>query len=87
LVPVGSTEEEAAEAATAREFDEGLGSDPTELPVALGFGAVAALVAGLAWFVSSRTERRWAVWLVATPVFLVLVWNGYVHMDRYLPAI
>lgn len=71
----------------ADDFDQGLGSTPEELPIALTYGGIAALVALAAWLIGRNVKQWWAVWLVATPVLLVLVWNGYVHMDRYLPAI
>lgn len=77
----------ATDTSVAKDFDEGLGSTPEELPISLAYGGIAALVALAAWLVGRNVKQWWAVWLVATPVLLVLVWNGYVHMDRYLPAI
>ena len=74
-------------AAVADDFDEGLGSTPEELPVALGFGFAAAALALGAWLLARNFKHAWVIWFVATPLILVLVWNGYVHMDRYLPAI
>jgi sortase A len=71
----------------ADDFDEGLGSTPEELPFALGYGLAAALVGLGTLLIARRLRHGWALWVVATPAILVLVWNGYVHMDRYLPAI
>jgi sortase A len=85
-----STEVVAADqgAATQEEdFDEGLGSTPEELPRALAWLVAALAVLLGAWLLSRSVRLHWLVWLVATPLILVLVWNGYVHMDRYLPAI
>ena len=76
-----------ARESVAQDFDEGLGTTPEELPISLAYGGVAALVALGAWLLARNIKQWWAVWLVAAPVILVLVWNGYVHMDRYLPAI
>jgi sortase A len=69
------------------DFDQGMGSTPEELPRALAWLAAAAALLLVAWMLGRKTRLRWLVWLVATPLVLVLVWNGYVHMDRYLPAI
>ncbi len=88
--PVSVTEErpqtDDTAAAVEDQFDEGLEGDPSALPTALLFGLGAAAVALLAWFLG-RHLRRWAVYLVATPAILVLVWFGYVYMDRYLPSL
>jgi sortase A len=70
----------------AADFDEGLEGDPDALRMVLLFGVAAAAVAALAWFLGRHT-RRWAVYLVAAPGILVLVWFGYVYMDRYLPVL
>jgi len=78
--------EDAAAADVQEQFDEGLAGDRSALPVALLFGAAAAVVALLAW-VLGRHLRRWPVYLVAAPAVLVLVWFGYVYMDRYLPSL
>ena len=83
---INRTEDRAA-LHVADDFDEGLGSTPEELPVALGFGLAAAALALGAWLLARNFKHAWVIWFVATPLILVLVWNGYVHMDRYLPAI
>jgi sortase A len=70
----------------AAQFDEGLDGDPDALPTALLFGGAAAALMLLAW-VLGRYVRRWPIYLIATPGVLVLIWFGYVHMDRYLPAL
>ena len=80
-------EPEVVAASVAEDFDEGLGTTPEELPVALGFGGVAALLALGAWLLARQFSRGWPVWLAASPFIALLIWNGYVHMDRYLPAI
>lgn len=85
--PEGLDKPDLAQASVAQDFDEGLGSTPEELPISLAYGGVAALVALGAWLLGRNIKQWWAVWLVATPILLVLLWNGYVHMDRYLPAI
>lgn len=85
--PAPAQAPEAVAASVAADFDEGLGSTPEELPIALGFGLAAAALALGAWLVARNFAHAWAIWLVATPLILILVWNGYVHMDRYLPAI
>lgn len=71
---------------TPVEFDEGLEGDPDQLPRARAFGAGAAALMALAWFLG-RHWRRSLVYALATPGVLVLIWFGYVHMDRYLPAL
>lgn len=92
VVPVVDTEDtgvpEPAEATevTAEEFDDGLAGDSSALLPVILFGAAAAALATLAWFVG-RYFRRWIVYLVAAPGILVLIWFGYVYMDRYLPAL
>ncbi len=85
-VPVDRAEPVVDEVATAEEFDEGLQGDSSALPKVLMFGAAALALVALAWFLG-RHFRPWAVYLVAAPGVLVLVWFGYVYMDRYLPAL
>jgi sortase A len=87
-VPAGAATPDDAgdDAAAAAAFDEGLEGDPDALRSVLLFGGAAAAVALLAWFLA-RHLRPWLVWALATPAILVLVWFGYVYMDRYLPAI
>ena len=86
-VPEHLEEAGATEASVAQDFDEGLGSTPEEPPISLAFGAVAALLGLGAWLIGRSVKQWWAVWLVFTPILIILIWNGYVHMDRYLPAI
>lgn len=71
---------------TVEEFDDGLAGDPDALPTALMFLAGAVALAAAAWF-AGQHFRKWAVYAVATPGVLVLVWFAYVYMDRYLPAL
>lgn len=85
--PTDAADLASTQASVAQDFDEGLGSTPEELPISLAYGGVAALVALGAWLVARNVKQWWAIWLVAAPILLVLIWNGYVHMDRYLPAI
>ncbi len=80
------TAEPVEETPAAEEFDEGLQGDSSALPKVLMFGAAAIALVALAWFLG-RHFRTWAVYLVAAPGVLVLVWFGYVYMDRYLPAL
>jgi sortase A len=80
------TQVEAPTEQTAEEFDEGLEGDPDALPRVLLFGGAAAAIAFLAWFLA-RYTRPWLVYAIAAPAVLVLVWFGYVYMDRYLPAL
>ena len=74
-------------ATPAKAIDAGLGSTPDQLPGALAFGGAAALVALLAWLVARKAGHRVIIYAVAAPLVLFLVWNMYVHLDRYLPAI
>ncbi len=83
-VPPAQVAADTAQA--AQDFDEGLEGDPDALRIVLLFGAAAAAVALFAWFLA-RHSRPWLVYLFATPAVLVLVWFGYVYMDRYLPAL
>lgn len=86
--PAPSSPPPPADAPTvAEEFDEGLGSSPEQLPKAIGWGLAAAAVAALAFLIGRGRIRRWIVYGLATPVVLFLIWNSYVHLDRYLPAI
>ncbi|MDQ2678100.1 MAG: class E sortase [Actinomycetota bacterium] len=85
-VPVDRAEPVEQAAVTAEEFDEGLQGESSALPKVLMFGAAAIALVALAWFLG-RHFRTWAVYLVAAPGVLVLVWFGYVYMDRYLPAL
>jgi sortase A len=69
------------------EFDEGLGSAPEELPIAIAWGVAAGVVALAAWWISRKARNGWAAWLVGAPIIAVCIWNAYVHLDRFLPAI
>ena len=82
--PPGTGEEALS---TETDFDQGLGSTPVELPRALAWGAAALAVLIAAALIARSVKYYWLVWLLATPVILVLIWNGYVHLDRYLPAV
>ncbi len=84
-VPV-ATEIEGRRRRRDRDFDEGLQGDPDALAKVLLFGGAAAALALLAWFLA-RHMRAGLVYLIATPAVLVLIWFGYVYMDRYLPAL
>ena len=83
--PLSAATREAATKASSQ-FDEGLGGEQSALPTAVAFAAGALAVGLLAWFLGSRW-KRWPVYLVATPLVLILVWCSYVYLDRYLPAI
>ncbi|MCP4433924.1 MAG: class E sortase [Actinomycetia bacterium] len=85
--PPIAQEPEAVQVSVAEDFDEGLGSSPEELPIALSYAGAAALLALGAWLLARSFSHGWAFWVVATPLILWMIWNSYVHMDRYLPAI
>lgn len=70
----------------AADFDEGLDGDPDALRTAIFFGLGAAGLALAAW-VLGRYLRPWPVYLLAAPGLVVLIWFGYVYLDRYLPAL
>ena len=82
----GASTPEATTEQNRESFDEGLQGDPDALPMVLLFGGAAAALAALAWFLA-RHMRPSIVYVLATPGVLVLVWFGYVYMDRYLPAL
>lgn len=71
---------------TAAQFEDGLDGDESALVPALLFGLAAAVVAILA-AVFKRYTNGVLVWVIATPAILVLVWFGYVYLDRYLPTL
>ncbi len=70
----------------AVKFDGGQAGEPQALTTALLFAAAAAAVALLAYLLG-KYLRRWPLYVLATPIILVLIWYGYVYMDRYLPAL
>ncbi len=70
----------------AEQFDDGLSGDSAALVPALLFGLGALVIAGLAAFFKRYTNAVLA-WAIATPAILVLVWFGYVYLDRYLPTL
>ena len=80
-----NTQAEDAEQSAAA-FDEGLEGDPDALRMVLLFGGAALAVGLFAWFLAQHM-RPWLVYALAAPAVLVLVWFGYVYMDRYLPAL
>jgi len=84
---VATPDSEAASARQVEEqFDEGLEGDTSALPRAIAFFVGAAAVALLAWFLG-RQWRRWPCYVLAAPAIVILVWFGYVYMDRYLPSL
>ncbi|MTA64426.1 MAG: sortase, partial [Actinobacteria bacterium] len=68
------------------QFDEGQAGDSKALTTSLLFGAAAAAVALAAWLLG-KFLRKWPIYVLATPAILVLIWFGYVYMDRYLPTL
>ncbi|KLR60531.1 sortase family protein, LPXTG-site transpeptidase [Actinobacteria bacterium IMCC26207] len=85
-VVVAPPSETAAPATASAQFDEGQAGDSKALQTALFFGAAAAAVALLAWILG-KFVRRWPIYVLATPVILVLIWYAYVYTDRYLPSL
>lgn len=86
-VPVTTpVEPEVTTQARAAALDEGLEGDPDALRQVFIFGGAAFAVALVA-MILARYSRKWLVYSLATPAVLVLVWFGYVYMDRYLPAL
>ena len=87
VVADGTADTQAEDAEqSAAAFDEGLEGDPDALRMVLLFGGAALAVGLFAWFLA-RHMRPWLVYALAAPAVLVLVWFGYVYMDRYLPAL
>lgn len=79
-------QDEPDQEAVAAQLDEGLEGDPDALRQVFLFGGAAFAVA-VAAMILARYSRKWLVYSLATPAVLVLVWFGYVYMDRYLPAL
>ena len=65
--------------------DAGLSGEATARRPALLWGAIVAAVALLIWLIG-RMWRRWPVYLVGTPVFLVLLFIFFENVSRLLPA-
>ena len=63
----------------------GLSGDRAARSPAIAWGAVAAFVWILAW-AASRRWNRWLAYLVATPVFLVVLFLFFENFSRLLPA-
>jgi sortase A len=63
----------------------GLSGDRAARGPAVAWGAVAALVWLLAW-AASRRWHRWLAYLVAAPVFLVVLFLFFENFSRLLPA-
>jgi sortase A len=62
-----------------------LGNDEGALLPAILWGLAAALVAFAAWWLA-RVWRRWPAYLLATPVFLILLFGCFTQVERLLPA-
>jgi sortase A len=65
--------------------DAGLSGEATARRPALLWGAIVAAVAVLIWLLG-RMWRRWPVYLLGTPVFLVLLFIFFENISRLLPA-
>jgi sortase A len=63
----------------------GLSGDRSARSPAIAWGAVAALVWLLAW-AAGRRWNRWLTYVVATPVFLVVLYMFFENFSRLLPA-
>ncbi len=63
----------------------GLSGEATARRPALLWGAIVAAVAFLIWLLG-RMWRRWPVYLIGTPVFLVLLFIFFENISRLLPA-
>lgn len=52
---------------------------------AIGWGVLGALVWLIAWMVAKRW-RRWPAYIIATPIFLVVLFQFFENFSRLLPA-
>jgi sortase A len=71
--------------ARARSGLAGLSGKSTERGPAIAWGALAALVWALSWWVG-RWWRRWLAYLLGAPVFLVVLFVFFENFSRLLPA-
>ncbi|MFN2608490.1 MAG: class E sortase [Acidimicrobiales bacterium] len=63
----------------------GLSGAPTSKGPAIAWGALAALIWAAAWWLA-RSWRRWPAYLIATPVFLLVLFVFFENFSRLLPA-
>jgi sortase A len=68
------------------DIEETFSGDPAAKWPALGLGAAAGAVWLGAWWIGRRFGRKWLVYGLATPGFLVVLWFCFVYTDRWLPS-
>ena len=82
VVPPGET---ARPTPRPRQTHAGLSGEASARRPALLWGAIVAAVALLIWLLG-RLWRRWPVYLLGTPVFLVVLFIFFENISRLLPA-
>lgn len=90
--PASETDDERDPESTIAAPSDPFGSDPAGLSgesvgkgPAITWGALAALVWFLTWFVGRRW-KRWPAYLIGTPIFLVVLFVFFENFSRLLPA-
>lgn len=63
----------------------GLSGESASIVPALAWGSAAASVWGAAWLVARRS-RRWLVYILATPIVIVLLFGFFENVAAFLPA-
>lgn len=69
----------------AMDFGEGLGGDSDALVPALAWGGLFLMALGAAIYLGRRW-KRWASYLLASPVLVVLLYYSFMYLDQYLPS-
>ena len=84
----------AAPPSTVADAPNHLAGDSGAWPGAAAWGAAALLAGAVGWVIARRFDvargprplRRWAIYVLSSPVFGVCLFFSFAHVDRLLPA-
>lgn len=68
------------------DFGEGLNGDSTKVRPAIMWGLAAGSIWMAAWFIGTRLNRKWTLYVVGFAPFALVLWSCFVNVDQALPS-